>query len=189
MDKDTVKKAGVAIAGFGGQGVLTTGLILANAGMKEFEHVSWIPSYSATMRGGTVACYVILSNEDIYSPLISRPEVMIIMDLPSLDTYERSVLPGGTLILDTSMIQREVQRDDIKIIPLPSTDLAKGMGSTQVSNLLLLGAYLAETKVLSIEAVEATLENTLKENKKEKLIPLNIEALRCGYEKKGMNIK
>ena len=188
MDKDTVKKAGVAIAGFGGQGVLTTGLLLADAGMKEFEHVSWIPSYSATMRGGTVACYVILSNEDIYSPLISQPEVMIIMDLPSLDTYETSVLPGGALILDTSMIQREVQRDDIKIIPLPSTDLAKGLGSTQVANLVLLGAYLAETKILSMDAIEATIESTLKESNKEKLIPLNIEALRCGYEKRGMNV-
>ena len=183
MVEASINMAGVAIAGFGGQGVLTTGLLLAEAGLKAFAHVSWIPSYSATMRGGTVACYVILSNDEIHSPLISQPEVMIIMDTPSLETYEGSVRPGGVLILDSSMIQRKVHREDIKTIPLASTDLAKDLGTTQVSNLVLLGAYLAETKVLPLEAVEVTLESTLKVDKKEDFIPLNLKALRCGYEK------
>jgi len=183
MERGSVKKVGVAIAGFGGQGVLTIGLLLAEAGLKEFKHVSWIPSYAAAMRGGTVACYITLSDDEIYSPLISRPEMMIIMDPPSLDTYEGSVLPGGTLIFDSSVIEQEIKRDDIKKIPIPSTTLAKDLGSTQVSNLVLLGTYLAETKVLPIEAVEETLKNTLKESKKDKLIPLNINALRCGYQR------
>ena len=183
MKKTEKKTVGVAMAGFGGQGVLTIGLLLAEAGLKEFQHVSWIPSYAAAMRGGTVACYITLSNDEIYSPLISRPEVMIIMDPPSLDTYEENILPGGTLIFDSSIIEREIKRDDIKKIPIPSTTLAKDLGSTQVSNLVLLGTYLAETKVLAMKAVEETLENTLKESKKEQLIPLNMEALRCGYQR------
>ncbi|MDY7034421.1 MAG: 2-oxoacid:acceptor oxidoreductase family protein [Thermodesulfobacteriota bacterium] len=183
MTKAEKKTVGVAMAGFGGQGVLTIGLLLAEAGLKKFEHVSWIPSYSAAMRGGTVACYITLSDEEIQSPLISRPEVIIVMDPPSLDTYEESILQGGTLIFDSSIIEQEIKRDDIKKIPIPSTALAKDLGSTQVSNLILLGTYLAETKVLPMKAVEETLESTLKESKKEKMIPLNMDALRCGYQK------
>jgi 2-oxoglutarate ferredoxin oxidoreductase subunit gamma len=182
MVRGPTEKADVAIAGFGGQGVLTIALLIAEAGMSVFQHVSWIPSYSAMMRGGPVVCYVTLSNREILSPLISEPAAMIILDPFSLKTYEESILEGGLLIFDSNMITHQVKRNDLTVITVPSTELAKNLGATQVSNLILLGTYLAATNILSLETVEDTLEEMLRREKKESFLPLNKKALHCGFD-------
>jgi len=181
MEK-TVTKAEIAMAGFGGQGVLTIGLLLANAGLAVFENVSWFPTYETWQRGGRVYCCIILSDEEILSPIISRSEVLFALDTPSLDLYEDSLVKGGLLVYDSTLIERQIKRDNVRIIALPATRMAQELGSMQVANLILLGNYLAVSKVLPLEAVESTLRETLKEGNKEKLIPLNEKALRIGYE-------
>ena len=182
MGENKDRTHNVAIAGYGGQGVLTIGLLVARAGLKEFNHVSWFPTYETWQRGGRVFCGVVLSDKRVVSPIISEPETMLVFDEPALDLYEDSLIPGGLLILNSSMINRKLKRDDVKIIPIPATELAKDMGAVQVSNLILLGTYLKITKVLPMDAIEKTLEDTLQKEKKEKLISLNKKALKCGYE-------
>jgi 2-oxoglutarate ferredoxin oxidoreductase subunit gamma len=182
MNNDKVPRIELVIAGFGGQGVLTIGLLLAKAGLNKFKNVTWFPTYETFMRGGTVACYVISADEEIYSPLISEPEIMIICDQRSLDMYEDTIASGGTLIYDSSLIEGKIKREDIKVIPLPASELAQKNGSPRVANLVLLGAYLAITEALSIDVIEQTLEETLKEEGKETMIGLNKKALRAGFE-------
>ena len=183
MGKDNGRTCNVAIAGYGGQGVLMIGLLIARAGLKEFNHVSWFPTYETWQRGGRVFCGIVLSDKQVMSPIISEPESLLAFDEPALDLYENSVAPGGLLIFNSSMVKRELKRDDVKVIPIPATELAKEMGSVQISNLILLGAYLKITNVLPIDIIESTLEDTLRKEKKNKLVSLNKKALRCGYEK------
>jgi len=134
------------------------------------------------MRGGTVACYVISADEEIYSPLISEPEIMIICDQRSLDMYEEIIAAGGTLIYDSSLIEGQVKRNDLRVVPLPASELAQQNGSPRVANLVLLGAYLALTEALPLELIEQTLEETLREEGKEGMIELNKKALRTGFD-------
>ena len=183
MGKDNGRTCNVAIAGYGGQGVLMIGLLIARAGLKEFNHVSWFPTYETWQRGGRVFCGIVLSDKQVMSPIISEPESLLVFDEPALDLYENSVARGGLLIFNSSMVKRELKRDDVRVIPIPATELAKEMGSVQISNLILLGAYLKITNVLPIDTIESTLEDTLLKEKKNKLMPLNRKALRCGYEK------
>jgi len=183
MRKDNGRTCNVAIAGYGGQGVLMIGLLIARAGLKEFNHVSWFPTYETWQRGGRVFCGVVLSDNQVISPIIAEPQSLLVFDEPALDLYEGSVAPGGLLIFNSSMVKRELNRNDVKAIPIPATELAQEMGAIQVSNLVLLGVYLKMTNVIPIETVEKTLEDTLRKEHKDKLIPLNKEALRCGYER------
>jgi 2-oxoglutarate ferredoxin oxidoreductase subunit gamma len=183
MGKGSNRTRNVAIAGHGGQGVLTIGLLIARAGLKEFNRVSYFPSYETWQRGGRVFCGVVLSDRQVISPIISEPEVLVVFDEPALDLYEGGVKPDGLLIFNSSMVCRELKRKDLIAVPVPATELAQKMGAVQVSNLILLGAYLKMTGLLTIEAVEKTLEDTLREEQKDKLIPLNKEALKCGYER------
>ena len=183
MGKDNGRTCNVAIAGYGGQGVLTIGLLIARAGLKQFKHVSWFPTYETWQRGGRVFCGVVLSDNQVISPIIAEPQSLLVFDEPALDLYEGSVARGGLLIFNSSMVRRELKRNDIKAIPIPATELAKEMGAVQVSNLIVLGAYLKITNVLPIDIIESTLEDTLRKEKKNKLISLNKKALRCGYEK------
>ncbi|MDY6968901.1 MAG: 2-oxoacid:acceptor oxidoreductase family protein [Spirochaetota bacterium] len=172
----------VAMAGFGGQGVLTIGLLMAKAGLSVYNNVSWFPTYETWQRGGKVYCCIILSDEEILSPIISMTETLFVLDEPSLDLYEDSVFSNGLLVSDSTLIERKIKRDDVRQISLPSTKMAQDMGSIQVANLILFGAYLSESKALPLDVVESTLGDMLKEGKKEKLIPINIEALRYGYK-------
>lgn len=183
MVKSNNKTRNIAIAGYGGQGVLTIGLLIAKAGLKQFNHVSYFPNYETWQRGGRVFCGVVLSNGQVISPIISEPEVLMVFDEPALDLYENSLKPDGLLIFNSSMVYRKLKRKDLKAVPVPATELAQKMGAVQVSNLVLLGVYLKMTGVLTIETVEKTLEDTLREEQKDKLIPLNKEALKCGYER------
>lgn len=182
MREDKGRTYNVAIAGYGGQGVLTIGLLIARAGLKEFNHVSWFPTYETWQRGGRVFCGVVLSDNQVVSPIISEPEVLLVLDQPALDLYEDSLIPGGLLIFNSSMVGRDLKRDDVQAVPIAATELARKMGAVQVSNLILLGVYLRMKNVLSMDLIENTLENTLRKEKKDKLIPLNKEALKCGYE-------
>lgn len=170
----------VKLGGLGGQGVLTAGLLLAQAGMNSFKHVTWFPSYSAAMRGGEVDCTVILSQKEINSPIVSRPEIVVVMSLFSLDMFEEKVVPGGMLFIDSSVVKRELHRDDLKVFKIPASDIAADLGSNQVSNLVLLGAVSKATGTLPLEEIETELKRKLGEEGKESLIPLNKQALERG---------
>ena len=172
-------KKEVIIAGFGGQGVLFAGQLLSYTAMDEGKEVTWIPSYGPEMRGGTANCTVVISDEEIGSPLVKNPTAVIAMDLPSLEKFEDLVKEGGVLVVNTSMVNREVTREDIKVVNIPANDIAKEIGSERAVNMVLIGALLGNMELLSIEAVEKALKAHLPE-RHQKLLPLNIQALHKG---------
>jgi len=165
------------IAGFGGQGILLLGLGVAQAGMLAGYHVSWIPSYGPEMRGGTANCHVNLSTSRIGSPVVSKPTVLMAMNLPSLDRFESEVVPGGLIIYDSSLIDREPRRSDVEVLGLPATEMADDLGNTRIANMILFGAYIAYTSILSPEVVLEALPMFMK---RKKLIPLNTKAIEKG---------
>jgi 2-oxoisovalerate ferredoxin oxidoreductase beta subunit len=165
------------IAGFGGQGVLSAGIILANCGMNQGLHVSWIPSYGPEMRGGTANCSVILSNERIGSPLAPNPNVLVAMNGPSLDVFEDNVQSGGLIIVNTSIVTRKVCRDDVQTLYIPLTQIAADLGLVAAANMVLLGAYVAYTKIFDVTALIETVPKVLK---KKHLVDVNIEAVKAG---------
>ncbi|MBR4655154.1 MAG: 2-oxoacid:acceptor oxidoreductase family protein [Oscillospiraceae bacterium] len=166
-------------AGFGGQGVLLMGQLLAAAGMKEGKNTSWIPSYGPEMRGGTANCSVMLSDDEIDSPLVTRPTSLIVMNRPSLEKFEDSVVPGGSIFVNSSMIDIKVQRTDVNAYYVPCTEIATELGNPKVSNMIMLGAYIGKSHCVDIETVLEALLEKLGE-RKAKLIPLNREALKRG---------
>lgn len=171
------------ITGFGGQGVLTIGELLVNAAFEKYEYISWLPSYDTFRRGGRVVCYVVISQSPIASPLLSDPPVLIVMDNPSLDLYQEIMAPEGIMILDSSLIDpARVSRKDIHLVSIPSSQLAQEIETNKISNLVLLGAYLRLTKALPLGTVEAALAHTLQQVGKDGLLPMNREALKCGYD-------
>jgi len=167
------------IAGFGGQGILMLGVGLAEAGMQAGYFVSWIPSYGPEMRGGTANCHVNLSRQRVGSPLISKPNVLIAMNLPSLDKFEDSVIAGGLIIYDSSLINRAPKRSDVEILAIPATQMADTLGNTRVANMIVLGAYIARTGILDLETVIDALPNFIK---RKNLIPLNKTAVQKGIQ-------
>ncbi|HVJ48418.1 2-oxoacid:acceptor oxidoreductase family protein [Desulfitobacterium sp.] len=170
----------IILAGFGGQGVMSMGQLLAYAGMFEDKHVSWIPSYGPEMRGGTANCAVTLSDSSISSPVISEPNTLIVLNRPSLDKFEKNLQPGGLLLMNSSLIDVSPQRQDIQVVRIPSDDLAnEKFGNTRVANMIILGAYLELTQALSLESVEKALKKVLPEYR-HSLIPLNRNALELG---------
>jgi 2-oxoglutarate ferredoxin oxidoreductase subunit gamma len=171
----------IVIAGFGGQGVLFAGQVLAYAAMDSGKEVTWIPSYGPEMRGGTANCTVIIADEEIGSPMVRHPKALIAMNLPSLDKYESVVVENGTLIVNTSLIERPVQRDDLQSVLIPANEIAESLGDKRMTNIVMVGALLTEVPVLPIEAIEAALQDHLPERHK-KLLPLNYQALREGAE-------
>ena len=168
-------------AGFGGQGVLLMGQLLAAAGMKEGKHTTWVPSYGPEMRGGTANCSVMLSEEEIDSPLVTRPTSLIVMNQPSLEKFEDSVVPGGSIFVNSSMIDIKVKRTDVSAYYVPCTEIATELGNPKVSNMIMLGAYIGKSKCVDIETVLEALLEKLGE-RKAKLIPLNRQALLRGAE-------
>ena len=166
-------------AGFGGQGVLLMGQLLAAAGMKEGKNTSWIPSYGPEMRGGTANCSVMLSDDEIDSPLVTRPTSLIVMNRPSLEKFENAVVPGGSIFVNSSMIDIKVQRTDVNAYYVPCTEIATELGNPKVSNMIMLGAYIGKSHCVDIETVLEALLEKLGE-RKAKLIPLNREALKRG---------
>jgi len=171
----------IIIAGFGGQGVLFAGQVLAYAAMDNDLEVTWIPSYGPEMRGGTANCTVIVSSETIGSPLVLNPSAAILLNLPSLDKYESLVRPGGVLVANSSLINRKPERDDIDVIFIPANEIAESLGDKRMTNMVATGAMLACLPVLSIEAIEKALEDHLPE-RHQRLLPVNFRALRMGGE-------
>jgi len=169
-------------AGFGGQGVLFAGQLMAYAAMDSGMEVTWIPSYGPEMRGGTANCTVIVADEEIGSPTVRNPRAALIFNLPSLDKYETLVVPGGVLVANSSLINRPITRPDIDAILIPANEMAESLGEKRLTNMVMLGAMLHKLPVLSIDAIEKALEDHLPERHKH-LLPLNFKALREGAAK------
>jgi len=171
----------ILIAGFGGQGVLFAGQVLAYAAMDSGKMVTWIPSYGPEMRGGTANCTVIIADEEIGSPLVRNPQAAVVLNLPSLDKYEPLVAPGGVLVANTSLINRGPSRGDIVNVFLPAQDIAEEIGNRRLLSMVALGALLACLPVLPIAAVENALAVHLPE-RHQHLLQENYTALRRGAE-------
>ena len=171
----------ILIAGFGGQGILFAGKVLAYAGLLEERQVSWLPSYGPEMRGGTANCSIILSDTTIGSPIVDKPDILIAMNLPSLDKYENAVVPGGFLFVDSSLIARKVERSDANVYYIPATALASEKGLDTLANMILLGHVLAKTGVVPFEDIEKALRKVVSA-KHANLLEKNLEAIRLGYD-------
>ena len=144
-------------AGFGGQGILFSGKFTAYKGLIDGKHVSWLPSYGPEMRGGTANCSVIISDDPVGSPIVSHPDVLIAMNLPSLDRYEDAVVPGGIIFVDSSLIERKVKRTDVTVKYIPATQLASDNGLTTLANMIIMGSILKETGGYDEASIDAAL--------------------------------
>jgi 2-oxoglutarate ferredoxin oxidoreductase subunit gamma len=171
----------IIIAGFGGQGVLFGGQVLAYAAMDTGKQVTWIPSYGPEMRGGTANCTVILADDEIGSPLVKNPPLAIALNLPSFDKYEELLAPGGTLVVNQSMVDRGAKRNDINAVLVPCNEIAEEIGDKRLMNMVAVGALLTALPELAIQDVEKALEAHLPARHKH-LLPKNYEALKRGFE-------
>ncbi len=171
----------ILIAGFGGQGVLSTGQLLAYSGMLENKYVAWIPSYGPEMRGGTANCGVTVSDTPISSPVVSEPTVLIAMNRPSLEKFESCVSPAGIIMVNSSLIDIKVQREDVRTIYVPANDLAEEMGNGKVANNIILGSLIEMTGVVSLDMVVESLKKVLPP-RRHNLIDINREALEKGMQ-------
>ncbi len=169
-------------SGFGGQGALFAGQLLAYAGIAEGLYVTWFPSYGPEMRGGTAHCTVILSEEEIGAPIIRNPTSAIVLNLPSLEKYGPLVKPGGLLVINQSLIPKPCERDDIRVISIPASDIATELGNPRMANMVLLGAYVKATGIVSLETVMEQLEEHLSQRQR-KWLEADKEALRIGASK------
>lgn len=171
----------IIIAGFGGQGVLFAGQLLAYTGMESGRNVTWIPSYGPEMRGGTANCTVIIADEQIGAPIVAGPHIALVLNQPSFEKYEPLVKPGGLLVVNRSIVTEESGRNDIDAAYVPANSIAEEEGSTKMLNMAMLGAMLAQRPVLSLEQVEAALRKHLPQSKSH-LLEKNVVVLRRGYE-------
>ena len=171
----------VLMAGFGGQGMLLAGKLLAHAAMNDGLEVSWLPSYGPEMRGGTANVIVCVSPEPIGSPLITTHSSLVAMNLPSLEKFEARVRAGGVIVVNTSLIKRDPERDDCIVVKVNAREVAKEMGSERAQNLVMLGAYVGATDVLPLTSVEGAIQGEFT-GKKERFVPQSLAAFRAGVE-------
>jgi len=171
----------IIFSGFGGQGALFAGQLMAYASMDEGKAVTWIPSYGPEMRGGTAHCIVVVGDEEVGAPLVRTPDAVIALNLPSVDKYESLVKPGGFLIYNSSLVPRAVTRADIHVIPVPGNEIATALGNVKLTNVIMLGALLQATNLLPLEALDRALLAHLPERNRRFLEP-NKVALRRGAE-------
>ena len=176
-----MKTTQILIAGFGGQGVLFAGKFLAYKGLVQDKQISWLPSYGPEMRGGTANCSVILSDSPVGSPIITVPDVLVAMNLPSLQKFVDAVVPGGVIILDSTLIDARVEREDVKVFYVPATQLAKDAGFATLSNMILLGKAMGMCDAVAFDGLKETFE-TFIPAKKAGLIDMNCQALKLGYD-------
>jgi 2-oxoglutarate ferredoxin oxidoreductase subunit gamma len=167
-------------AGFGGQGVLSMGLNLAQAAMLEGKNVTYLPSYGAEVRGGTANCTVAVSDEEIASPVASSPDFVVAMNHPSLVRFQNQIQSGGLLFINSSLVNAEISRGDIDIVSVPANRIAEELGNARSANMVMLGALTKKTNLVSISRVIDGLKDALKN--KQKLIAINKKALMAGYE-------
>jgi len=172
----------IIISGFGGQGALFAGQLLTYAGLEEGRHVAWLPSYGPEMRGGTARCTVTVSDEPIGSPITDTPSAVMALNPASLEMFEPKVLPDGLLIINSSIAKKQVQREDITTIRIPANDIARDeMGNERMSNMILLGALVRVTGVVTLDSVMKALKKNLPERRHHLLEP-NRQALQRGWE-------
>ena len=176
-----MKTTQILIAGFGGQGVLFAGKFLAYKGLVQDKQVSWLPSYGPEMRGGTANCSIILSDTPVGSPIITTPDVLVAMNLPSLQKFVDTVAPGGKIIIDSTLIDAKVERTDVEVFYVPATQMAKEAGFASLANMILVGHLLENNKNLDFAGAKETVEY-LVPPKKASLIELNMKALNLGKE-------
>ena len=170
----------ILIAGFGGQGILFSGKFLAYEGLLEDKEVSWLPSYGPEMRGGTASCSIILSDEKIGSPIVAEPDVLIAMNLPSLDKYESTVVPGGHIYIDSSLVERKIEREDVEAFYIPATYLASEKNLPGLANMIMLGMVIKKSNIIPYENVKAAMEKIVPQKKKD-MLELNLKAIEIGY--------
>ena len=176
-----MKTTQILIAGFGGQGVLFAGKFLAYKGLVQDKQVSWLPSYGPEMRGGTANCSIILSDTPVGSPIITTPDVLVAMNLPSLQKFVDTVVPGGKIIIDSTLIDMKVERTDVEVFYVPATQMAKDAGFATLANMILAGKVLKETDAVAFAGNKETLESFIPA-KKANLIDVNCQALQTGYD-------
>ena len=168
-------------SGFGGQGVMFVGQLLAYTAMDEGFEATWIPSYGPEMRGGTAHCYVVISDQAIGSPIVKHPQVTVIFNIPSFERYEPLIAPGGLLVRNSTLVPLETQRTDITDLAIPATDLAEEMGYPRLANVMLLAATLTAYPVLTIDALKKSIDAHIPAHHRDKL-PANYEAIDKGVE-------
>ena len=168
-------------SGFGGQGILFAGKFIAYKGLMDEKQVSWLPSYGPEMRGGTASCSVIVSDDAVGSPIVSSPDVLIAMNLPSLDKFESSVVPGGIILADSTLIERKVARDDVKVFYIPATRLASENGMPTLANMIIVGKLLKELGDFDEESINTALKKVISA-KHADMLEVNLKAMRIGAE-------
>ncbi len=171
----------IIIAGFGGQGLLFSGKVLAYAGLLEGRHLSWLPSYGPEMRGGTANCNVILSDREVGSPIVTKPDILMVMNAPSLDKYEADVQPGGKIFIDSTLITRKVARTDVEAYYIPATRMAQELGAPTLANMVLLGALVAKTNCITEASLDAGLQKVIPARKAD-MLDINRKALAAGRD-------
>ena len=176
-----MKTTQILIAGFGGQGVLFAGKFLAYKGLVQDKQVSWLPSYGPEMRGGTANCSVVISDTPVGSPIITNPDVLVAMNLPSLQKFVDSVVPGGKIFIDSTLISAKVERTDVDVFYIPATQMAKDAGFSTLANMILMGKLMKECDAVAYDGNKETLESFIPA-KKAKLIDINCRTLQAGYD-------
>ena len=171
----------ILIAGFGGQGVLFAGKLIAYKGLLEDKQISWLPSYGPEMRGGTANCSVIVSDTAVGSPIVSKPDVHVAMNLPSLKKYESEVVSGGTIIVDSTLIAEKVMRDDVNVYYVPATKMATDEGFSTLANMILMGKLMQVCDNVGYAKVEDAVKKVVPP-RKANLIDVNLKAVKLGYE-------
>ena len=171
----------ILFAGFGGQGILFAGKFVAYKGLLEGRQVSWLPSYGPEMRGGTANCSVIVSDEPIGSPIVDKPDVLVAMNLPSLDKYENEVVSGGKIFIDSTLITRKVERTDVDVYYIPSTQIASEQNMSTLANMIITGKLLKEVPMLGFDNIDAPLSKVVSA-RHQNLLEVNKTALKLGYD-------
>jgi len=168
-------------SGFGGQGILFAGKFLAYKGLMEDRQVSWLPSYGPEMRGGTASCSVILSDEAVGSPIVTRPDVLVAMNLPSLDKFESSVAPGGIIFVDSTLVERKVERQDVTVYYIPATRMAGDNGIGSLANMIIVGKLLSVLGEYDPAGIDTTLAKVISA-RKANMLDMNRKALQLGAD-------
>ena len=175
-----MKTANILLAGFGGRGILFAGKFVAYSGLYEDKEISWLPSYGPEMRGGTSNCSVIISDTPIGSPIVNNPDILLAMNMPSLDKFENAVNPGGKIFVDSTLVERKVNRTDVDVYYVPATKMAADAGMPTLANMILVGKIIKETGIVSFDNMDGVLKKVVSA-KKQDLLDLNKKALDLGY--------
>ena len=175
-----MKTTNLLIAGFGGQGVLFAGKFIAYKGLLEGRQLSWLPSYGPEMRGGTANCSVILSDMPVGSPIVSNPDVLMVMNLPSLDKYENAAVPGAKIFVDSTLITRRVARNDVDAYYIPATQMAMDAGIPTLANMIMVGKMIRESGLVSYENLMDALKKVVSARRAD-MLEINLKAIETGY--------